>query len=499
MKPGDSDVADNPFSAAERLLEESQVIASKRRRRAKGKKGKAAEKEAQEAPRIPFNPQAMAEKLNVWWLKGQDKYVRPAPSGKEWLPEGGKSITRILRLNGVFTKDHGQSHSQADEVIQYIHDHRHVEFAGPVAGRKAGVLILEDGRPIVVTSSYPFVEPEAGEWPLHRALCESLLVTKEEDQTKYLYAWLKTSRAALLAEVARPAPWLVLAGPSNCGKSFLQNAVLTPMLGRVGEPLQWMLDRTQHNADLIGSEHLIMGELPSGIDYASRSNLGEKMKQIAVNRYHRWRGMYQDGFMLPVFWRGSLSINDNVDKLRTLPPMSSDFANKILLLSCEAGKMPVQTDTNDAWEEYGRNLKREQRAFAHFIDNEFEIPPEIQRSVDVGRYGFDVFHHPRLMELLFEQEPERGLLYMIDEELFKGEGLRPADSQAYSAAWGWDPAQRLAEVLRASSTHGAQARKMFEYSNTCGTYLKRLADKYPDRFQSKHTKSGNVWMIHPAK
>lgn len=451
----------------------------------------------------PFSAKAVAERLNLWWHKGKDVYLRPSPSGEEWLPEPGKGIARLLRINGVHTRGGaGRTHSQADEVMQYVHDFRHVSFAGPLAGKKAGVFMLDGGRPVIVTNSFDFVEPAPGECPLHRKLLETVLRTDEIDQTLWVYAWLKTSRATLKAGTARPAPWLVFAGPSNCGKSFIQHSVLSPMLGgssRHNDPRDWMFDRTQHNADLIGAEHLILGELPAGLDHESRSNLAEKMKQIVVNRWHRVRAMNQDGFFLPVFWRASLSMNDSVERLKRLPPLSSDFADKVILLACESRQLPMPTDTDDDWLEFERALAMERAAFAHFIDNEFEIPESMRRTKDAARYGFDGFHHPRLVASLFEQETESSLLYMIDGDLFTGEGTRQCDGNTFKDSWGWSPSEKLAEILRESGRFGNQARVLLKYPNACGLYLKKLSDKFPKRFESKHTNRGNLWLIRPPE
>lgn len=479
----------------------------------KSRRGKAVKpakgEPAQFVPAGPFDPKALAERLDLWWQKGRDTYLRPSPNGEDWLPEPGKSVNRLLRLQGC-QRIAGKPYSEADQVIQYVHDHRHVVFAGPIAGKRAGVHLLDDGRPVIATSSFKLIEPRQGDWPLHFAFMEGLLKTEEQDQRPWLFAWLKTARAALRAGITRPAPWLVLAGPSNCGKSFLQSSVITPMLGgRAADPRDWMFERTQHNAEVIGAEHLMMEELPGSFSGEVRGALGERMKQVAVNHAQRWRGMHQDGFMLPVFWRASLSINNTVEKLKMLPSLSSDFANKLILLLCNANAMPIPTDSDEGWKEFESEIAAERAAFAYFLDHEFQIPPELLRTDDRKRYGFDVFHHPELLSALFDQDPTSTFLWMIDTEIFtqkydqlgvKCDSLNGPDKtkpcREHSEPWGWGSHQRLEEILR-ERFPGKKTEKLFDRPNPAALFLGKLRDKFPNRFEHRHTNAGNFWMIYP--
>ena len=45
--------------------------------------------------------------------------------------------------------------------------------------------------------------------------------------------------------------------------------------------------------------------------------------------------------------------------------------------------------------------------------------------------------------------------------------------------------------------HAAQARKIFTFPGACGTYLSKLEERFPERFKSRHTNKGNVWLFNP--
>jgi len=451
-------------------------------------------------PPARFDAKAAAKAHEIWWLKGKDTYLRPDPSGREWVPESGKQIARCLRLKGITTERFGRTYSQLDEVLQHVADHQKVTFAQPLSGKKAGVHYLAEDLPIIVTNSYRMVEGVRGEWPLHRALGEALFVTTEADQTLWSYAWLKIARQSLRSGIWRPGPWMFLSGPPNCGKSFYQGAVYTPMLGGLGrdaDPLPWLLGTEKSNADLVGAEHLKVSEMEGKFKHEERSNLAQRMKKVAVERWHRWRGMYNDGFNVPVFWRASLSVNENVDDLKKLPSLGGGFADKAILLSCEKRKLPWATETTDDWLAAEAALARERPAFAHFLDHEFVIPPEMRRTDTAGRYGFDVFHHPRPLALLFSQERESGLLHILDN----CDALYTPSAKFPAGVWGPAGAEELKRQLCEDDRFSEfrQLARSMDFPNAFGTFLSRLEELYPNRIEGSRVpgKGNHVWTIIP--
>src|ERR1019366_3393271 len=115
-----------------------------------------------------FDPAEVVKRENVWWLNGSKRYFRPTPNPNELICVGEQDIKRKLRLAGVFSRaGEGQSSSQVDRVMDYVQDHQLVDFAGRLAGYKAGVHLVQD-RPIVVLGSYTLIEPKEGYWPVLR-------------------------------------------------------------------------------------------------------------------------------------------------------------------------------------------------------------------------------------------------------------------------------------------------------------------------------------------
>jgi hypothetical protein len=455
-----------------------------------------------------YDPKPIVERLDVWWLNGKDRYFQKRGEVLPVLSWSEKDVKRELRLAGVFSRaSDGKAHSQADLVMAHIQRERHVDYAGPLAGKRIGVYEAQ-GRRILVTTSPRLIEPHTGDWPVLRAVLSGLLTTPEEDQMRWLFAWLKVGVEALRKGETRPGHGLIVAGPSNCGKSFVQEHVITPLFGgRSADPTKYLLGKTTFNAEMGGAEHLAMQELPSGLDFKSRVLLADELKRLIATESHALHPKYCDALTLFPWWRVSLSINNNVDRLKALPALTSDFGDKILLLLCESHPMPMPTGTPEERRAFRDVIAAELPAFMAFLLS-WEIPAELRQTKHASRFGHDHFHHPRLTAALFEQEPQSSLLYILDncealynmtDRVFKEAGGQGSGEED---AWGWASSELLREHLCDDGTFGrfaAQARKIFSFSGACGTYLSKLEEKFPERFRSRHTNKGNVWLLRKPK
>ena len=65
-----------------------------------------------------------------------------------------------------------------------------------------------------------------------------------------------------------------------------------------------------------------------------------------------------------------------------------------------------------------------------------------------------------------------------------------------SLAWS-GTAEDLQIKLTADNDYSYDARKLLSWSNAAGTYLGRLAKKYPSRFSLTRTQTSRSWTIEP--
>jgi hypothetical protein len=471
-------------------------------------------KEEPPAPRPPFNPKAVAERLQIWRLNSKEAtYFAPMKSGDDWREMSEKDLRRSLRAEGVRVKaDQDQQLADADMVFEYVGNFRMVDFSGPLAGYKAGLHHSKEGTPFIVRGGPKLIEPKAGDC----SLIWQILTPRFEDiagpQLDYLRLWLKRGVEPLYEGRRRKGPMLILTGPNDCGKSFIQDHVITPIFGgRYFDPTDFFKNEAGFNKYMMASEHLAIGEFAFPLDGASRLMLSEKFKKIVANDGQTYHPKGKDAMTMHPHFRLSISINDNPEKIRALPPMNNDLSDKVLLLRVRGGlAMPMPTNSDAEEAVFAAAVKAALPAFVHEL-LAWTPPAEIA----LGRFGMQVWQHPQIVDSLWEQEPGNRFAFLLDEELF------PADERGEWKTWGWKKAVALHEqVTRDGAGHAKQfasvAKHEGAFTQMLGLLFKRESEALarerrvkPDaiedddparRYAKRHTsKDGNFWMIRPPK
>jgi hypothetical protein len=294
-----------------------------------------------------------------------------------------------------------------DAALKHLQTKNCVKYAGSLAGYNAGMHTLL-GNQILVTESAILPVPSKGDWPLIISILENLL---GEEQLPYLLGWLKISLQSRYDGHHRSAQAIVFAGPRGCGKSFVQNHIITPLFGgRVGKPYNWMAGNTNFNADLAEAEHQMVEDEVGDTTMKTRRKLGSQLKLVTVNEVQRIEGKYQQGIALPPWWRLTLSINDEPENLSVLPPMDESLEDKITLFLCEQKPMPHPTTTDRERKEFREKVANELPHFAHYLIEDFSI----RQDLECSRFGVTHFHNPELLARLNQLSPEMSLLELID-------------------------------------------------------------------------------------
>lgn len=398
-----------------------------------------------------------------------------------WVANNGEYLSRskddyAIRLkvkHGIHARTNsGETSSELERVISFVQEQRSVSYAALLAGYKAGAIECS-GKRILVTTSPKLIEPEPGAWPTLDRLLSNLLIDGEHDQRPYVYAWLKTAIEALWAEQRRPGPVLILAGPRDCGKSLLQNLITELLGGRSSKPYRYMSGRTDFNGDLFGAEHLAIEDEAPSTDVRSRRAFGTHIKSFAVNEDHSCHAKGRQALTLKPFWRVSISVNDEPENLMILPPIDESITDKIVLLRSRKAEMPMPTETLAERATFWNTLMAELPAFSHFL-LEWQIPAALRH----GRYGFKTWHNPHIRASLDAMAPEMRLLSLIDEVIFSAEEVGigriiPSDV--------WEGSAEMVEKRLFESVFDYEAKRLLSWTNATGTYLGRLAARYPDR------------------
>jgi hypothetical protein len=400
-----------------------------------------------------------------------------------WLNVNENSLRRHLRASGLAgdTK-RGELISELDAALNDYQLESAVSFAGSLAGYSKGV-IEQGGQRILVTTSPRLIEPTEGEFPVLTKMLENLFSDPITDQRPYVLGWLKIAFESLRAGARRPGQALAMAGPRNCGKSLLQNLITEMLGGRAAKPYRYMSGQTTFNSDLFAAEHLMVEDECGSTDLRARREFGARIKDFTVNEVQSCHAKNRQALSLRPFWRLSISLNDEPENLMILPPLDESLGDKLMLLRVHRADMPMPTETVEGRAAFWATLMAELPAFVGYL-----LRWEIPAALRCQRYGVATFHHPDLIDAIDGVSPEFRLLTLIDAVVFADAG--PATG----------PMVMTAEALESqltSSHMGFEARRLFSWTNACGTYLGRLAAKRPARIERNSNNQRREWLIKP--
>jgi hypothetical protein len=432
-------------------------------------------------------PEVIPDDQQPWFGKiyanGTGYYIEDGLGG--WTPVTEENAKRELRSMGIRYRPDTETTSPLDRALLAIQKRHKVDYAGPLAGYKAGVT-EQNGMTILVTSTTKLIQPVEGDSSVINAILDGLL--RERRVYFDTYAKVTYEGLSLCLEKGKntPGPVLVLAGPKHCGKSLLQYHVLTPLLGgKLARPYLFMSGQTSFNGELAGAgHHMLEDEVPAK-DISARRKFGNYIKKAAANKGIESHGKQKDIKNLFPFTRLSVSVNDDEECLEVLPPMEDHLTDKLLILKCHKFQLPMPADTPAEQAALEAAIERARPAYIYWLLNVFQIPESIKEG---GRGGFKVMQDPEILEKINGTAPELQLrellehLYMapVVEEGNKLKG-RKWPTSPYWLKMG--SAQEVFITLTEKSLVDLAGRKTLPSIRTCGTYLSRLAEKYPEQFR----------------
>ena len=365
----------------------------------------------------------------------------------------------------------------ADDVMLDIQTVRDVDYSGPLAGYDAGITTCNGHRALVTRPPHR-IPAKQGEHPMISQVLEQMLCLDDIDQRAYFFGWLKMAEKSVRESAPMPGQAIVLAGPRNAGKNFVQDIITAILGGRVARPYRWIIGRTAFNADLFEAEHLMIADEVPFQDLASRRVFGSKIKDIAVNSIQTCHGKYVNALHLMPCWRLTISLNDEDENLMMLPPLDASLRDKIMLFKVQQATMPMPCNSPGERAGFWAGIVEELPGFVYFLQN-WEIPEEMKDS----RFGIAAFHHPELVKIVEDMSPEKRLLELMEATVLVGGDFEGTLSE-------------LEARLRGDTIFGRQIDKLLHFNNALQTYLRRLRKARPDRISRRKSDGRALWVIY---
>ena len=260
--------------------------------------------------------------------------------------------------------------------------------------------------------------------------------------------------------------------------------------GRSADPGPYLFGRTDFNGEWLEGEHLLMEDPASSTFTKDRVMFGEKLKQIVVNDTQRLHPKRETAQMLQPFFRLTISVNDDPDKLRVLPLLTPDMKDKVQLFKVVAAPMPMSTMTLPERAAFRETVAAELPAYAWWLLNEFTVPAEMQGE----RFGVKSWLHPALEQELFEDTPAAELLRIIDAAKWDGRYLWDLESASQKSPGVWLNGSHHLEDLLLNSSMTKEAERLLKH-NKLDRLLGRLKEDEPDRVVKTRTNQERRWAI----
>jgi hypothetical protein len=388
-----------------------------------------------------FDPQPIAEELKLWWMNGDgENFLMEDETGWQMLQSRAMQDEAQMRLKGRVSfaaRENDYGVSQYRQVLSWCRKFRRVEeVLKGLAGYPAGPWRV-GGDLVLVKRGRTLPEPMAGPFPIIRELIDGRLSRARHgeqithDQNLLFDLWCKVayeSQRDCKPGSPRRGHALVLAGENNSGKSFLQQHLITPLLGgREADPKMFLQGNDAYNSDVLGAEHLALGELamPSS-KMDARNELKERLKALVANSSHRMRCMRTEPLTVAPNWAFSQSINSNHDSLKNFPMLEKAFADKILMLKVDCAPMPMPTTNEEERAALREAILAELPAYIHHLTM-LTIPADLkvyEDGSDATRFGFREYQHASLVAQLFDDTPQAQLRDMIDAAWFQSPDMR---------------------------------------------------------------------------
>lgn len=415
-----------------------------------------------------------------------DKYLMMDSSGIfRRFPES--HIKDHLISIGFSAKAGDEGLSQVKKELLRIRSMHRIVASGNYAGYSQGI-VKRGGDQILATHPFNLAQPKKGEWTLLNRLLLNLL---GEEQLMYFLAWLHVfigdlfhANAKRSAEALRPGQAMILIGPAGCGKSLLSAVLAAIFDGPVARPYQFMSGDTRFNNDLAESCILALDDEGLSRRASAREGLTARIKQMTVVNESRLEAKYQNPVVVPLRNRLLILLNDQPKSLMVLPDFDESVRDKLMLFKAMKAEMPMRVDTLEARQGFFEEIRGELSAFVHYVINEFEIDEKIKSA----RYGVREYHHPDVVELLYERDPCMQVLELIDTAFSKG-GLI-----AHQGVWkgsAQNLERKLAELYR-----DKEMSRLLPVQNSLGMYLATLSRTDPSRVEGGTKINGyKQWII----
>lgn len=348
-------------------------------------------------------PEVVQRGFPCYFLEDKQVYFWFNQVSGQWQMSNGTDLEKRLQSRGFNPQARGGALSAVQVEKLRIQEECCVKAVASLGWEKVGMVKIGEDN-VLVIKGCTLVEPVKGD---HNIILHVLRNMLGEEQFKYFIAWCFVAVRGLYQRNHRQyGQAVIFCGKPGCGKSLVQDQLITPMLGgRWGDPYPWISNRTSFNAELFECVHLTSQDASDDMsDYQSRRRLAAALKRITSNNKQTLSRKNFTPYSMDPYWRLTISINDDKDALQALPELTESIEGKVMVFHCHKHPMPLRSDDGTL----NRAFAAELPGFLWYLLNEYRMPAEIEDTE--GRYGVRAYADPVVRGIMEEDSIEQTLL-----------------------------------------------------------------------------------------
>lgn len=354
----------------------------------------------------------------------------------------------------------GVPESARDGVLCSIREHQLVGYIGPVAGLRSGLHEF-NGDKVLVTKGPSIIEGIEGTDTFVQDILTGLLDDSEHpEQLPTFLDWLAHCRNAVVKGKRIQTPVVVFTGKRGNGKSLTIEIIKRVLGGRAAKAYRFLSGDSPFNADLVGSELLVVDDDAASKDHRSRLALAQNIKTNLFAGSFRLEAKGRDAIDCHPVHALVMAVNEDPDHLRVLPELDESMDDKINLFRTKAALIPNGGDMNEIQNRLTASLP----SFLYNLDRR-----DLAEAYN-DRNRLKCFRHPEVINALGCLSPERQLLELIHQCYSVTNAIQE------EGKWVGVASELEGRLTENQAVTANSARRLFSWQGACGTYLGRLAD-----------------------
>lgn len=315
---------------------------------------------------------------------------------------------RLFRIGRRATPGPGGAPSEIQSDIEADTENQAIITEG-ISGLTSGIHRMQD-RLFLARYGFEMIEPDDSIKPTR--ILDWLSELLGDESRERLLDWIYYGVSRLQKGERGQSRALVLAGPPECGKSFLIRGPIRRLLGgRAADAAPWLLGTTEFASELGAAELLYADDALGDGQLRTRLRTAARLKELLTvgSKFQPMHAKGKDRYYHTVWWRIAVALNDAPEALAMLPPLDEGLSDKVILLRA---RETILSKRGDHAASIIQSMEEELPGLMAFI-----LKRGMQGPVD-GR-GPLPWQDPVLAGKLRETAPEYALAGMILEMIEK--------------------------------------------------------------------------------